>query len=499
MVVMGYTLLEWVALGGYELLLFAGLFFMLGALDDFAVDLAWIWLKIRGKARCLTIDRQHLRGQKLRGRAVVMIPTWHESDVIGATVSHALEAWPHAELRIYIGCYRNDAETAQAVMRASAGDSRIRLVIHGRDGPSSKADCLNRIYAALRADEQRSGESARMILLHDAEDMVDEAALSLLDAALDDADFAQLPVLPQPQPASRWIAGHYCDEFAEAHGKAMVVREALGAGLPAAGVGCAFSRRALDEIALRNGRPDSPFASECLTEDYELGLKITEMGGKARFLRARGEDGLLVATRAYFPDTLIEAVRQKTRWIHGIAFQGWDRLGWEGRASEKWMRLRDRRGPLTALVLAAGYILLVIATFLWVASLAGLVELPPPDPAVRFMLMLNVLAFLWRAVWRFAFTTREYGVAEGLLAIIRIPFANVITIMAGRRALAAYLRTLKGHAPVWDKTEHRNHPAMSPPSVAANKIAKVAGPKTAETAAPATQLAGAQLASTGGL
>jgi hypothetical protein len=48
-----------------------------------------------------------------------------------------------------------------------------------------------------------------MILQHDAEDMVDSAALGLLDAALARADFVQLPVLPQPQAASRWIGSQY--------------------------------------------------------------------------------------------------------------------------------------------------------------------------------------------------------------------------------------------------------------------------------------------------
>ena len=116
-------------------------------------------------------------------------------------------------------------------------------------GPSSKADCLNRLYRALRADEARMGWRARSILLHDAEDMVDAAALPLIDQAMADCDFVQIPVLPEPQAGSRWIAGHYSDEFAEAHGKAMVVREALSAALPAAGVGCAFSHDALDRLA----------------------------------------------------------------------------------------------------------------------------------------------------------------------------------------------------------------------------------------------------------
>ena len=54
------------------------------------------------------------------------------------------------------------------------------------------------------------------------------------------------------------LGSHYCEEFAEAHGKAMVVRDWLGAGLPGAGVGCAAARAALERLAAR--RADSlPF------------------------------------------------------------------------------------------------------------------------------------------------------------------------------------------------------------------------------------------------
>ena len=458
----GFSMLQWLALAGYELLLFAGLFFLIGALDDVLLDLHYLWLKLSGRALTPRVNRAKLRNAPLSAPIAVLVPAWQEDRVIGATVAHMLDAWPQPQLRLYVGCYRNDPDTAMAVIRAAGGDSRLRLVIHDRMGPSSKADCLNRLYRALRADEARMGWRARSILLHDAEDMVDAAALPLIDQAMADCDFVQIPVLPEPQAGSRWIAGHYSDEFAEAHGKAMVVREALSAALPAAGVGCAFSHDALDRLALRKGRPDSPFADGSLTEDYELGLQIAEAGGRSRFLRVRGDDGQLVATRACFPNRLADAVRQKTRWVHGIAFQAWDRLGWTGRLSERWMLARDRRSPLTALVLAIAYLLLILATALWLMDAVGLVRLPPPDPAVKLILTLNLASFAWRAAWRFAFTTREYGLAEGIFAILRIPVANVISIMAGRRALLAYMRTLKGHEPVWEKTEHDTHPAFSP-------------------------------------
>ena len=41
----------------------------------------------------------------------------------------------------------------------------------------------------------------------------------------------------------------------------------------------------------------------------------------------------------------------------------------------------------------------------------------------------------------------------------RIPVANGIAIVAGARALWAYVRTLCGEPPRWDKTHHDAHPA----------------------------------------
>lgn len=446
----------------HELLLFAGIFFLLGALDDIAVDLCWIWLRLTGRGHSAIVDSERLATAELEGIAAIFIPAWREAEVIGDTVAHALSAWPQENARIYVGCYRNDPGTIDAVMRAAPGDPRLRLVIHNRAGPSTKADCLNRLYRALWTDEARTGVTARMVVFHDAEDMVDPAALKLLDDAIGSADFVQLPVLPLPQANSRWIGSHYCEEFAEAHGKGLVVRDALGAAIPAAGVGCAVSREALERMAMNHGG-EAPFEADSLTEDYELGLAVAESGGTCRFIRCRHRDGELVATRAYFPNRMDHVVTQKTRWVHGIAFQGWDRLGWvpEGHKpslAEVWMRMRDRRGPLTALVLFTAYLLLALSAFAWAASLAGYGEPLVLSTGLKLLLALNFAAFVWRSAMRFMFTAREYGIEEGLRAVLRIPITNIVAIMAGRRALVAYVRSLIGAGIIWDKTPHFDHP-----------------------------------------
>jgi len=452
------TALQWLALVEHELLLFAGFFFLIGAIDEFSMDLAWFWLRLTGQVETPTLSRHNIHHRRLSGRAAVLVPTWQEASVIGDTLRHALSVWPQEDLRIYVGVYRNDPATMEAAVHGADGDGRVRIVVHDREGPSTKADCLNRLYAALQQDEMREGRDVRMVILHDAEDMVDAAALALLDRSMGTSHFVQLPVLPMPQPRSRFIGSHYCEEFAEAHGKAMVVRNALGASLPAAGVGCAFERRMLAEIARKVGH-DAPFDEDSLTEDYELGIKVAALGGRSRFLRVRGEDGHLIATRAYFPSQLGRAVRQKARWMHGIALQGWDRLGWTGGPGEWWMRSRDRRGPLSALVLFVGYFLIVLGLVLSGLDLAGLTVPWQPSPLLLALLALNVASFVWRAFMRFTFTREEYGWREGLWAVARIPVANVISIMAGYRALFAYTRTLRGEAAEWEKTAHDAHPA----------------------------------------
>lgn len=465
------VLWQGLALLQYELLLFAGVFFLIGALDDLAIDAAWLWLKASGLARTPRRSRAALVQRPLSGPIAVLIPAWQEAAVIGQTIRHMLATWPQDGLRLYVGCYRNDPATLGAAIAAARGDTRLRIVIHGRDGPTTKADCLNRLFAAVTLDEARGGQRFAALVFHDAEDMVDAGALGLLDECIaGGADFVQLPVEPLVPRQRGWlerhVGSHYCEEFAEAHGKAMVVRDALGAGLPGAGVGCAASRRALDWLVARQAAesgsgagPSLPFASDSLTEDYELGLAIAAAGGRCRFVRARGEDGRLIATRAFFPHRFGTVVRQKSRWVLGIALQGWDRVGWSGGASEFWMRARDRRGPMTALVLLVGYVLVMLTGVIGLMVLAGFAEPPPLTPLLALVLGANAAAFAWRIAMRFAFTAREYGAAEGLRAVLRLPLANVIAIIAGRRAVTAYVRTLAGTAAAWDKTEHDTHPS----------------------------------------
>jgi adsorption protein B len=114
-----------------------------------------------------------------------------------------------------------------------------------------------------------------------------------------------------------------------------------------------------------------------------------------------------------------------------------------------------------ALVLTAAYGLLLIEGVMMPLRAAGLAAGDIVPPFAHHMAAISLLGLLWRMAMRFAFSAREYGMVEGLRAVARIPVGNIITIMAGRRALVAYGRSLRGIDVVWDKTPHFDHPVLA--------------------------------------
>jgi adsorption protein B len=432
-----------------EAALFAAAGFVILGAGDLLVDAIWILLTLRRRLRPLA-GVSGLPMPRRSGTLAVFIPAWDEAAVIGDMLRSTLAAWGEGDYRLYVGCYPNDLATIAAVR--SVGDARIRLVIGAAPGPTTKADCLNRLWEALLADEAAAGAPAKAVILHDAEDVVPREELRIFDAAIEAHDFVQLPVRPLIHPGSRWIGGHYADEFAEAHGKEMLVRQWLGAGLPSAGVGCAFSRTILGRIADAAG--GLPFDAASLTEDYELGLKVREAGGASLFLHVMGEDGLPVATREYFPGTIPAAVGQKARWMAGIALAGWDRMGWSGGAAERWMRLRDRQSLLAAALLFSGYLALALWLLLAPLRLIAGVQAEPFPPFLAFLVQVNLVLLAWRMSVRAAFTGRFYGWREALRSVPRAAVANAVAMLAAAAALSRYRRLRRTGRTEWGKTAH---------------------------------------------
>jgi adsorption protein B len=250
-----------------ELALFAGVGFLLFAINDVLVDLIYfgraIWRSLAIYTRYPRAFASDLPESGEPGFLALLVPAWDEASVIASMLKATLVRIDYPDYRIFVGHYRNDPATAAAI--ASVADDRIEAVEVDCDGPTTKADCLNHLYDALVAYELQTRRSAKAVVLHDAEDIVHPLELRIFDRLIDRAAVIQLPVLPLPDPHSRWISGHYCDEFAESHIKELVVREAVGAAIPLAGVGCAIARRPLGQLAaMQDGRP---FAGSSMTED----------------------------------------------------------------------------------------------------------------------------------------------------------------------------------------------------------------------------------------
>jgi adsorption protein B len=445
-----------------ELLLFSGFWILVGGLDDVIIDLIWgmraLWRWLTRYRRKPPMRADALPPPAQPGTIAVFIPAWREAAVIGQMLQRCRSSWQDSgvDYRIYVGCYSNDPETIAAATNAVSGDPHVQIVQCDQPGPTTKADCLNRLWRQLTQDELVSGHKVKAVALHDSEDAVHPLELRIFDYLIERGVAVQLPVIPIQVPGSAWISGHYCDEFAEAHGKSLVVREALGAAVPLAGVGCAIERNRLGRIAIARG--GNPFDAESLTEDYELGLDLGADGGKEIFARMLDADGQLVGTRACFPDHFNAASRQKARWMTGIALAGWDRMGWQGGIIESWMRMRDRKALFAAIVLTTAYMCIILSIIIAFAQRGGYFDPPSISPLVQAILVSTLALLFWRIVVRTGFVWLMHGAKQAALSIPRSLVANFVMIVAASKAFATYARHLLGARLDWDKTAHAHFP-----------------------------------------
>ena len=461
-----WTPLEWLALVEHELLLFAAVFFLIGALDELAMDLAWVWLRLTGRARAGAIDRGESRDAPLAGRRRCSFRPGTKPRSSSARSPTRSPPGRSASCGSTSAAIVNDPATLEAVMRGVG-----RRSAGAAGGPRSRrADDQGRLPqpALRRARGRRGAQRARF--------RAGGAARCRGHGRSGRARPARPRARPRPTSCScrccpnrsahsRWIGSHYCDEFAEAHGKAMVVRERAGRGAAGRRAWAAASRARCSARSPARRTTPGPFSVESLTEDYELGLRIG--GRRARALPARARRGRAAGGDARVLSRRGSTTRCGRRRAGSTASRCRAGTGSAGAAApgEWWMRLRDRRGPLTALVLFAGYLLLLLGS----AAVAR--RQPRADAAVAGR------SRCWSRCWpptssascgarsmRFAFTAREYGWREGAAGGAAHP-GRQHHRDHGRAARAGRLCRARcaARTPRWDKTFHHAHPAaMSP-------------------------------------
>jgi adsorption protein B len=144
-----------------ELSVFAAAGFLLFAIDDLILDLIYLarrgWRAVTVYRRFAPADAAILAGPA-EGWMVVFIPAWDEAAVIGDMLRATLQRFDHPDYTLMVGQYRNDPATAAAI--ATVSDPRVAAVDIGINGPTTKADCLNRLYDALVRTEIDRGRRA---------------------------------------------------------------------------------------------------------------------------------------------------------------------------------------------------------------------------------------------------------------------------------------------------------------------------------------------------
>ncbi len=315
------------------------------------------------------------------------------------------------------------------------------------DGPTSKADCLNWVFQHLLLEEEACGERFEVIVQHDAEDLIHPEELRWINYYSGRLDLIQTPVLPVPTPLRQLIHGIYCDEFAEYHTRDMTVRPISGGFVPSSGVGTGYRRDALEKLARASS--NRIFEPEALTEDYVNGLRLFRLGCTQTFVPlGRGASSPdLVCTRELFPQAWGAALRQRTRWVTGIALQGWQQFGWKGTPGEVYWLWRDRKGLIgNPISLVANFVFVYgIATSLWTRLDSASARVGAATLALQVL----------RAVIRMCCVGRIYGVVFALGVPIRAVCANALNSAATFQALGRYATARALGRPLkWLKTEH---------------------------------------------
>ncbi|GAB6196090.1 glycosyl transferase family protein [Lysobacter xanthus] len=458
--------LKFIAMGTAVLLIISGI-------DDLFIDVVY-WG--RRMLRAVTIYRRHSRGgfDLLQGAPekalAIMVPAWQETGVVGPMAELAASTLDYENYHIFVGTYPNDPDTQREVDAVCARFPNVHKVVCARPGPTSKADCLNNVLDAILQFERQAKFEFSGFILHDAEDVISPQELRLFNHLVDRKDLIQVPVYPFERRWTHFTSMHYIDEFAELHGKDLVVREALAGQVPSAGVGTCFSRRAM--LALIADGDGIAFDVQSLTEDYDIGFRLKARGMSEVFVRYpvwNGEDeprrfgrsrdqASVVCVREYFPDTLGTAVRQKARWIIGIVFQGYRTHRWTRNPIVNYFLWRDRRGAITNFI--SFFAILILGQML----LLGLLQMLPGAPRFlsifeqdrwfQVVLTINLALMANRIAQRLFFVSRYYGLGQALLSLPRLMWGAFINFLANVRAIRQIIQQGDPRRVAWDKTTH---------------------------------------------
>ncbi|MGL4270186.1 MAG: cyclic di-3',5'-guanylate-activated glycosyltransferase NrfB [Plesiomonas sp.] len=455
--------------------IFLAILMLISGLDDLFIDITYWTRRLK---RALTVYQRYPR---MHHNALyvpdekplaIMVPAWNETGVIGNMAELAATTLDYENYHIFVGTYPNDPDTQRDVDVVCARFINVHKVVCARPGPTSKADCLNNILDAITQFERSANFTFSGFILHDAEDVISPLELRLFNYLVDRKDLIQIPVYPFEREWTHFTSMSYIDEFAELHGKDVPVREAIAGQVPSAGVGTCFSRRAV--MALLKDGDGIAFDVQSLTEDYDIGFRLKTKGMEEIFVRfpvlpdtpnskrpwlQSQRSASTICVREYFPDTFTTAMRQKSRWIIGIVFQGFKTHRWSNNLTINYFLWRDRKGAISnflsfaAMILMLQLIVLYLYQHFWPDAWQFL-SIFSGGMWLKTLLWLNFALMLNRIAQRIIFVTAYYGIKQGLLSVLRLFWGNLINFMANLRAITQVIQHGDPRRVAWDKTTH---------------------------------------------
>lgn len=426
---------------------------LLSGLDDLVPVLICAAHRLRhGKPQIASSLGEFLATER---RIAIFVPCWKEAGVIGNMVRHNLAAISYRNFDVFLGVYPNDQLTVEVANHLAETFRTVHFAACPHPGPTSKADCLNWIYRRMAAFEQEQGVEFDTVVLHDAEDLIHPEALAIINRERASHGMVQIPVLPLPTVLSEFTHGIYCDEFAEFQTIDMPARQYSRSFIPSNGVGTGFAREILERLASeREGRV---FDAASLTEDYEVGVYIHQLGQPQLFAPLTLGGKGYIATREYFPRTLRSAIRQRTRWVTGIALQCWERHGWRGDWRTRYWFWRDRKGLLANPLSLLTNLLFLAGAGDWLESVyqhrpwAFAVA----NPKIVAMCWLTLLLQSMRLGVRAACVGKIFGPGYAVGVPLRCFHSNLVNCCASLGAMWQYLHSRLHRQPLaWLKTEH---------------------------------------------
>ena len=362
----------------------------------------------------------------------VLLPARHEEEVIQGTIQCVLDAnYPRELMEIAVICRIDDLGTIAKVQEKIAelvqrGLTNVRLIVF-QDFPINKPHSLN---IGLRNTQNE------VVTIFDSEDDIHPEVFNVINTVMvrEGVRVVQSGVQLMNYD-SQWFSALNVLEYFFWFKSRLHYHSEIGI-IPLGGNTIFFTRRLLNLIG--------GWDEQCLTEDADIGIRLSEMGERVRVVY---EDAYV--TKEETPPSVGQFIKQRTRWNQGflqVLRKGdWAKLP---KLSQRLLALYTLSSPIFQ-TLTALYLPVSIYTMFFVKM----------APLVAMILWLPFYMLIGQYILNVV-GLYEFAAAHGIklsktmwlkLLASFYPFQ----VLLGISALRAVGREIKG-VNTWEKTKHVN-------------------------------------------